>query len=426
MEDHPPACSLATGPGAVAILANVTQTSRPVPGTSASGRDPGTRRALAGVGTAFAAHALQAGSLGPWIPSLKDRAGIDAGGLGVALTAIAAGLLIGTRVAPPLLRRMGAGRTIRVAVPLLAAVFAVLPAAAGLGRLIAVFVCLGFVSGVLDVGMNDAAVQVEMRARRRVMSSVHGTWSVATLAGAALATAAISLGVSLGVYALGLALLIGVGSVPLLRWLPHPEEVSPEAARREGSSADEPHSRWAVIALCSMGAAAFLVEGSALEWSAVYLRDDLGASIGAAGLGVVAFTAGMAASRFVGDRLATRFRPSVVVRVGAWIGASALALGLLLGGRVATVVALAVLGLSMGPVVPLVLSAAGRIVRRPGRSALAVVVTSSYVGSVIGPAILGATARIAGLRLALVLPVVAAIVIAAVAGWTDPSSERTA
>ncbi|MGZ8570970.1 MAG: MFS transporter [Actinomycetota bacterium] len=403
----------------------MTQTSRPVPGTSASGRDLGTRRALVGVGTAFAAHALQAGSLGPWIPSLKDRADIGAGGLGVALTTIAAGLLIGTRVAPPLLRRMGARRTIRIAVPLLAAVFAVLPTAAGLGRLMAVFACLGFVSGVLDVGMNDAAVQVEVRARRRVMSGVHGTWSVATLAGAALATVAISLGVSLGVYAPALALLIGVGSVPLLRWLPHPETASPGAARGDGS-ADEPDSRWAVIALCSMGAAAFLVEGSALEWSAVYLRDDLGASIGAAGLGVVAFTAGMAASRFVGDRLATRFRPSVVVRVGAWIGASALALGLLLGGSVATVVALAVLGLSMGPVVPLVLSAAGRIVRRPGRSALAVVVTSSYVGSVMGPAILGATARIAGLRLALVLPVIAAIVIAAFAGWTDPSSERTA
>ncbi|MGZ8565832.1 MAG: MFS transporter [Actinomycetota bacterium] len=403
----------------------MTQTSRPVAGTSASGRDLGTRRALVGVGTAFAAHALQAGSLGPWIPSLKDRADIGAGGLGVALTTIAAGLLIGTRVAPPLLRRMGARRTIRIAVPLLAAVFAVLPTAAGLGRLMAVFACLGFVSGVLDVGMNDAAVQVEVRARRRVMSGVHGTWSVATLAGAALATVTISLGVSFGVYALALALLIGVGSVPLLRWLPHPETASPGAARGDGS-ADEPDSRWAVIALCSMGAAAFLVEGSALEWSAVYLRDDLGVSIGAAGLGVVAFTAGMAASRFVGDRLATRFRPSVVVRVGAWIGASALALGLLLGGSVATVVALAVLGLSMGPVVPLVLSAAGRIVRRPGRSALAVVVTSSYVGSVMGPAILGATARIAGLRLALVLPVIAAIVIAAFAGWTDPSSERTA
>ncbi len=358
-------------------------------------------------------------------PVPRDRADVDTGGLGVALTALAAGLLIGTRVAPPLLRRVGARRTIRVAVPFLAAVFAVLPAAAGLERLTAVFVCLGLVSGVLDVGMNDAAVQVEMGAGRRVMSGVHGTWSVATLAGAALATVAISIGVPLVIYAPGLALLIGVGSVPLLRWLPHPADTSPGVSRRDRSSVDDPHRRWAVVALCSMGAAAFLVEGSALEWSAVYLRDDLGASIGAAGLGVVAFTAGMAVSRFVGDRLATRFRPSVVVRAGAWIGATALGLGLVLGGSAAIVVALAVLGLSIGPVVPLVLSAAGRIVRRAGRSALAVVVTSSYVGSVIGPAILGATASVAGLRLALVLPVVAAIAIGAVAGWTDPASERT-
>jgi predicted MFS family arabinose efflux permease len=301
----------------LAILASVTQGSAPQPPRPPHVPERETRRALAAVGGAFAAHAIQAGSLGPWIPTLTDRAGIGAGGLGLALTALAAGLLVGTRLAAPAIRRAGSRRVVRVAVPVLAAIFAVVPAASSLPQLSAVFLGLGIASGVVDVAMNDAAVLVEGRARRRVMSAIHGTWSVATLVGAALATLALVLDVPVGISFASVALLVGAVTLPLLRWLPAPG--GPPVAHPVGSSAagDDAPRNGVVLALCAIAAAAFMAEGTALEWSAVYLRDDLGATAGAAGAGVVAFTAGMAASRFVGDRLATRFGASGVVRAGA-------------------------------------------------------------------------------------------------------------
>jgi MFS family permease len=378
-----------------------------------------TRRALAAVGGAFAAHAIQAGSLGPWIPTLTDRAGIGAGGLGLALTALAAGLLVGTRLAAPAIRRAGSRRVVRVAVPVLAAIFAVVPAASSLPQLSAVFLGLGIASGVVDVAMNDAAVLVEGRARRRVMSAIHGTWSVATLVGAALATLALVLDVPVGISFASVALLVGAVTLPLLRWLPAPG--GPPVAHPVGSSAagDDAPRNGVVLALCAIAAAAFMAEGTALEWSAVYLRDDLGATAGAAGAGVVAFTAGMAASRFVGDRLATRFGASGVVRAGAGAGALVLAGALAVGGVPGTLVAFALLGACLGPIVPLVFSTAGRLARGRGRSALPVVVTSAYTGSVVGPVVLGITAEVVGLRVALLLPVVAAVVIAVLARRVD-------
>jgi hypothetical protein len=50
---------------------------------------------------------------------------------------------------------------------------------------------------------------------------------------------------------------------------------------------------------------------------------------------------------------------------------------------------------------------------------LPVVVTSAYTGSVVGPVVLGITAEVVGLRVALLLPVVAAVVIAVLARRVD-------
>src|SRR5919205_754989 len=128
-------------------------------------------RARVGVSTAFATHALIAGTLGPWIPTIKADAGLDAGGLGLALAGYALGLVGGTRFAD------------RVALPAMGGAFALIPLASGFASLAAIFVAIGAASGLVDVAMNAEAVAVERRAGRPIMASLHGVWSVAVLAG---------------------------------------------------------------------------------------------------------------------------------------------------------------------------------------------------------------------------------------------------
>jgi hypothetical protein len=53
---------------------------------------------------------------------------------------------------------------------------------------------------------------------------------------------------------------------------------------------------------------------------------------------------------------------------------------------------------------------------RPGRSALATVVTISYLGSILGPALIGLVTSLVGLRAALGIPVLLAALAAMLAG----------
>jgi fucose permease len=377
------------------------------------------RRARAATTASFACHAVVAGTLGPWVPQLKQRTGLDDGGLGLALTGYALGLVAGTRIAGPALRAVGSRRLLRLGVPGLAMGLALLPLASALGSFAAILVVIGLASGVLDVAMNTEVVAVEDRFDRRVMSSLHGWWSGAMLVGAAIATASIAAGVSMAVQLSVLALLLVVASFPLLRWLPDAGDTSAHADPR--STEGERSSSIRVLLLCVVGLASFLTEGIAAEWSGVYLHQVAGAGLRAAGFGVVAFSAGMTVSRFAGDRLSGRYGPSTVVRIGAATGAIALGVAIATGDAAVTLVSLAVLGLALGPVVPAVFGVAGRLSVAPGRTALATVLTAGYVGSVVGPLAVGVTSDLAGLRVGFLIPMGMCVAAAFAAGASRDS-----
>ena len=377
-------------------------------------------RARVGVTTAFAAHAVLSGLLGPWIPHIKAQAGLDASGLGIALTGFAVGLLAGTRLADPLVRRSGGRRVVRGGIPVMGVGFALLPVAGNLASLTVLFLGIGLLAGLIDVAMNIEAVAVEQRIERRVMSAIHGTWSVALFVGAALASAGIAAGLSFGIHLPISAALVVVVSGVFLRWLPDAGDPMEEArtGRPDDPNAGRTSPTSVLLLLCLVAAGSFLVEGIAIEWSAVFLRESVGADPGAAGLGVVAFSAGMAASRFVGDRLVARFGQSTVARVGASSAFVALGAMLIVPDVVPSIGAFGIVGLGLGPVVPLAFRTAGRTRRPDHASALPLVVTAGYAGSIVGPLLVGFIADLTTLRIAFLVPVVACAVSALAAGAT--------
>ena len=65
--------------------------------------------------------------------------------------------------------------------------------------------------------------------------------------------------------------------------------------------------RGRLIGLGAIAIIGLMAEGAMGDWSAVYLRMDLGATAGAAASGFAAFSLAMALGRLTGDRLVTRF-----------------------------------------------------------------------------------------------------------------------
>ncbi|HEX6400812.1 MAG TPA: MFS transporter, partial [Actinomycetota bacterium] len=253
---------------------------------------------------------------------------------------------------------------------------------------------------------------------RRLMTAIHGAWSVSLFVGAGLSSLGVAAAVPISVHLPLSAALVTAAAFPVLRWLPRgdvavAEPVDHVAVRGWAGSG--------VLLLGLVAGSSFLLEGVAMEWSAVYLRDALGAAGGTVGLAVVVFSAGMATSRFVGDRLVRRSGQPLVVRVGAMAAVGSLAVMLLVPSVPLSIVAFGIVGLGMGPVVPLAFRAAGRATRASGRSALPIVVTAGYTGSIVGPALVGPLADAFGLRIAFVVPLVACAIVAVAAPATATS-----
>jgi hypothetical protein len=137
------------------------------------------------------------------------------------------------------------------------------------------------------------------------------------------------------------------------------------------------------------------------DWSAVYLRDALATGPAQAAAGFTAFSLAMAAGRFGGDRLAAGMGPARLLRGSAALAAAGLAVALLIGQPAAAIAGFGLVGLGIANVIPILFSAAGRVRGVPAGTALPAVATTGYFGFLAGPPLIGVTAELTGLPLAL-------------------------
>ena len=362
-------------------------------------------------------HAAAFGTWGTRIPAIKHHVGIGNGELGIAFSGLAIGLVVGTRIAGGVVDRFGSRPAIRVAIVVLCAVLIGPALADTLAALTAALFVLGAIGGFLDVAMNAHTVVVERGYGRPIMSSVHALWSVGLLIGALTGAGAAALGLDprlhFGIVAAALLLpsLLALGGL-----LAAGADLVSEEAKLAPAFAKPPLLLPAVLLLGLVAFSSFVGEGAAGEWSAVYLHDSLHTSAGVAATAFAAFSSTMAACRFASDRLQARFGPVALVRAGSLIAAFGLGFALMIHAPAAAIIGFALLGVGFAPVVPITFSAAGNTGLGPTGVILGRVVTMGYVGSIVGPIMIGAIAHATGLRAALFLLVLLAFVIAVVAG----------
>jgi MFS family permease len=155
------------------------------------------------------------------------------------------------------------------------------------------------------------------------------------------------------------------------------------------------------LALLAIACVAFMAEGAMGDWSAIYIRMDLGAAPATAVYGFAAFSLTMAIGRLTGDRLVARFGAAGIVIAGALIGALSLGAALLAGHPAAAVLGFAGMGLGLANIAPIVFSAAGRLPQLAPGIGIAAVSTAGYRGFLAGPPLIGLVAEASGLPVAL-------------------------
>jgi MFS family permease len=366
------------------------------------------------VSVAFLVHGAVIANWVPRVPAVKAALGTSDGPLGLAMLGLGVGAAASLLVAGRVVARFGSRPVVRVAG---VAVCASLVGPGLAGSLPALALTLGLVgaaSGLLDVAMNAHGSLVERGYGRSVMASLHGLWSVGGLLGAVTGGLAARAGWSparhFAVAALCLGATVVIGT---RRLLPARADAEPRAAQAPaaGRGRGVPWSM-PLLVLGVVGFSSFFGEGSAHDWSAIYLHDVLGTGAGMAAAGFAAFSLAMAAVRFAGDRLSARFGPVRLVRASGLVAAAGFGLGLLAHQPLAGVAGFALLGAGLACVVPVTFSAAGHLGGGPAGVAISRVAAISYLATFVGPPVIGLVADLTSLTVALAIPVALAGVVA--------------
>ncbi|MFE5813088.1 MFS transporter [Streptomyces sp. NPDC056479] len=390
-------------------------------------------RSLRAARVATYAYFVLCGTLmGTWvvhIPAIEERVGISHAVLGGLLVVLGLGAFVGMQVAGPLTDRLGA----RIVVPaggILCGAALVLP---GLARdpwtLAGALLLFGFCNGCLDVSMNAHAVHVEKAYGRPVMSGFHATFSVggvlASLVGAGAASA--GLNPAAGMAAMGAAgIVIALAAARAL--LPAaPAVQSPGSAEETETSpaVKRPGTTGRVWLLAVLALMVMLCEGAANDWSALHLKDVLGAPASTAAFAYGTFAAAMTIGRLLADRFVARFGSMAILRYGAAAAAVGITLVALGPWMWAAFTGWALFGLGLSGCVPQLFSAAGHADPSAAGANVSRVAGLGYVGMLAGPAVIGWLTHLVALNHAFVLLTLLCATTAVGARVLRPGSDRT-
>ena len=344
---------------------------------------------------AFGFFGLFWGSFAVLLADLSDALVLSPGPLGLALFVGAAASILAMALLGWTTDRLGRGPFLVLSGVAFGTGVAALAAAGNYASLLAALVVLYAASGLYDVGINAAAVDLERAAGRRIMAVLHATFSAGGVAGALSAGALLSAGVGFRyVYLAVLAPLAGVTLAVTITRFPAFTEPS-----REGEKTGLYRRPLLLVAfITTLG---LLSEGEMEHWSGIYLRQnlELPALLGASGVAV--FHGAMATGRLGAAWTVALFGNRRTLLGAGLLAAVGMALALATLQPILVVAGFLVVGLALSAVVPVAFSVAGDLA--PGRAggAISVVTTLGYGGFLLGPVIVGGLAEMLGLRAAL-------------------------
>lgn len=310
-------------------------------------------RSRAAVAAGFLTQGLILLSLTTRLPEFQDRWHLSDVDLSLILLMMILLAGAGSVVAEALAKRRDSALLLRAGLLVVALGVAVLCTAQSSALFVAGVALYGLGLGVVDASTNMQAVALEHRYERPILPSFHGAWTLGGVVGAAitLATSHLPLEACAAVAVVPLA----VAFAPFLPRDHGPTEL-PEALAVP----------WRPIMLVGVAMVLFYMVDTAVQtWGPLYLDHTFGTSERYVALSALCYLLASGLVRLAGDHLVGRHGPVVVLRVGAVVGAAALAVVVFAQSWQVAVLGFAILGAGVAVVAPLSFSAAARIAGGP-------------------------------------------------------------
>lgn len=370
-------------------------------------------RARIAITTAFVINGATIGALYARIPDIKEQLDISNSALGIALLCLPLGLLIGLGFSGKQSAKRGSAPVTYYSTYALAIALLIVGPVINYYTFCLTFVLFGACLATQDVAMNSHAIVLEHEADKRYMSTFHATFSMGALGGGLLGGFFAQQKTTIMWQCAFIAMLIFLANFFVRNMFLSPD-LDKHAA--EGKKKIKRPKIFIIVGL--LGTCAAIGEGSAGDWGAILARDTFDATPFISTLPYICFSAAMVIGRLFGDRLATKYGPMNLIIGGGSIAGIGLGGGLLVGGIAGVVFGWFAAGIGLSIVVPMLFTQAGEIAktRFEGQFApsegVAIVSGIAYFGFLVGPPILGFLGDAIGLRWALMVPALLALLMA--------------
>lgn len=337
----------------------------------------------------FFASGLGMGAWAPLVPFARARAGIEDGQLGFLLLCLGAGSMIMMPVAGVLTSRYGCRFAMCLASSLICLTLPFLATISSFSALVVFLILFGAGMGLSDVTMNIQGVIVERACGRSMMSGFHGLFSLGSIVSASCISALLWLGATpLQATLAAVMLIIVIMAVYGRHMLAY-------GVQNEGPMFIKPSGK--ILSLGVLCFIAFLVEGSMLDWSAVFLTTVRHVDPSQAGVGYALFAMTMALGRLNGDWITHSLGAKTILIAGAIIAISGIAVAVFFEQWQFAVLGFVLVGAGISNMVPVFCSLAGAQCVVPAGLAIATMTSIGYLGVLMGPALIGFMAQASSL-----------------------------
>lgn len=353
------------------------------------------------------------GSLSTRMATIKGELSLSDGVFGSVLFAMSAGVVLSLPISGWIIAKLGSRNVGVAAIAANATLLVLLPFASNVYQLSALLFLSGFSYSAVNISNNTQASLSEAISKKTELPFFHGIWGLAGFVGAGIGTLMIGQQISMPLH-------FGVISAfsiicALICWNFLHNNKDREQTGHAFSIPDRSLFNYGLIVFCSMAC-----EGIMYDWSVIYFQDVVSTDREFIGLGFMVFMGAMTVGRLSLSRFVDRFGIKVTLQWSGILTATGMLMTIIYPSLTTSIIAFCLVGLGICTVIPLVAGAAAKSSSMAPSSAIASVLTIGFLGTLIGPPLIGFLSEAVGLRYALFVCVGLAIGITYRAGKIKP------
>ncbi len=350
--------------------------------------------------TAFMVIGCLEAAWAPLVPYVKSSFSLDEGTLGLLMLCSGLGSILSLPVSGWLCMKFGAKRVVYFSGFLMALALMTISLMVNVWLTAAMLIVFGGCTISIDVAANINGVAIEHQTGRHLMSGFHGGYSLGTLIGAGIMSALFTFGI-VPAWAVTISMALTIAAMVIgCRGLLQKDDLKTANASTTSKPAEKkrlyvPPMVIVVGLLCFIMYAA---EGAVMGWSAIFVSEERGVDISAAGFFYTAFAIMMTAMRFLGDKIVDRMGQRRVVVLGAVCVSIGFLLIILVPSIVTTALGFALVGMGAANIVPQLISFASGVKGMAVQNIISIVNALGYSGILLGPVLIGFVAKHYGLH----------------------------